>query len=186
MANSHATPAGSNRKGQYDIIIVGSGAGGAPLAARLALGGKRVLVLAPNFDPGRDAVLSVLRPAVAAHGWHFMDHLPREVFVGLLKRLAGRHGLLLGNSSAGLIEASALNCRDVNVGPRQAGRESPPSVVNVFSPSAAAIAGAVASHQMPARPEHSYGDGHTGPRIASLLAAINFDDPALIRKRCAY
>lgn len=147
---------------------------------------KRILVLAPNFDPGRDAVLSVLRSAVAAHGWHFMDHLPREVFVGLLKRLAGRHGLLLGNSSAGLIEASALNCRDVNVGPRQAGRESPPSVVNVFSPSAAAIAGAVASHQMPARPEHPYGDGHTGPRIASLLAAINFDDPALIRKRCAY
>lgn len=148
--------------------------------------GKRVLVLAPNFDPGRDAVLAVLRPAVAAHGWHFMDHLPREAFVGLLKRLAARRGLLLGNSSAGLIEAAAINCRAVNIGPRQAGRESPPSVVTVLSPSVPAIAAALTSHQMPAKPDHPYGDGHSGPRIASLLAGINFDDPALIRKRCAY
>lgn len=148
--------------------------------------GKRVLVLAPNFDPGRDEVLSVLRAAVAAHGWHFMDHLPREVFVGLLKRLASRDGLLLGNSSAGLIEAAAINCRAVNVGPRQAGRESPASVVNVESPSVGAIAAAIASHRLPGKPEHPYGDGRSGPRIASLLAAIDLDDPALIRKRCAY
>lgn len=147
---------------------------------------KRILVLAPNFDPGREAVLSVLRAAVATHGWHFMDHLPREVFVGLLKRLASRAGLLIGNSSAGLIEAAAINCRAVNVGPRQAGRETPASVISVPRPSVSAIAEAIAAHRLPATPEHPYGDGHAGPRIARLLAEINFDDPALIRKRCAY
>ncbi|MGH7243234.1 MAG: UDP-N-acetylglucosamine 2-epimerase [Phycisphaerales bacterium] len=147
---------------------------------------KRVLVLAPNFDPGRDAVLSVLKTAVASNGWHFMYHLPREVFVGLLKRLATRGGTLIGNSSAGLIEAAAINCRAVNVGPRQGGRETPANVANVPNPSPDAIGQAISAHRLPAKPEHPYGDGQSGPRIARILAGINFDDPALIRKRCAY
>jgi len=147
---------------------------------------KRATVLAPNHDPGRVAVFDALTAAAAKHNWNVIEHLPREQFVGLLKRLASRGGMLIGNSSAGLIEAAALNCRAVNIGLRQAGRESPPSVVSVPEPTATSIAGAIAVHQMPSKPDHPYGDGHSGPRIARLLAGITFDDPALIRKRCAY
>src|SRR5688572_16611228 len=35
----------------FDYIVVGSGAGGGPLAARLAEGGRRVLLLEAGFDP---------------------------------------------------------------------------------------------------------------------------------------
>src|SRR5690606_2239034 len=35
----------------FDFIVVGSGAGGGPLAARLAEGGKRVLLIEAGFDP---------------------------------------------------------------------------------------------------------------------------------------
>ncbi|TMA13296.1 MAG: GMC family oxidoreductase [Deltaproteobacteria bacterium] len=37
----------------FDYIIVGSGAGGGPLAARLALAGKKVLVIEAGSDPAR-------------------------------------------------------------------------------------------------------------------------------------
>src|SRR5437763_1112860 len=41
----------SRKDSDFDYIIVGSGAGGGPLAARLALGGKRVLVIEAGSNP---------------------------------------------------------------------------------------------------------------------------------------
>ena len=43
-------------KTPFDYIVVGSGAGGGPLACRLALAGKRVLVIEAGGDPARDSV----------------------------------------------------------------------------------------------------------------------------------
>ncbi|MBE7182699.1 MAG: GMC family oxidoreductase [Terriglobus roseus] len=40
----------SNSTAEYDYVIVGSGAGGGPLAARLALAGYSVLVLDAGDD----------------------------------------------------------------------------------------------------------------------------------------
>lgn len=148
----------------------------------------RVLVMAPNHDPGRNAVLDVLRSAADLHRWQFLDHLPRDRFVALLKHLAKTNGVLIGNSSAGLIEAAAVGCKVVNVGPRQSGRESAANAIHVPAPTAAAIADAIRAHRSsgPCGTDHPYGDGHSGPRIAGILAQINFDDPALLRKRCTH
>ncbi len=156
----------------------------------------RAVLLAPNADAGRDVIMSVWRRAARANPLvRLVEHLPREAFVALLKRLArpsavGFRGFIIGNSSAGLIEAAALGLPAINVGPRQAGRERGANVIDV--PVSAnpdrlstrlrrAILEAI---DLQPGAAHPYGDGRAGPRIAALLASTN---PAeLIRKRNAY
>jgi UDP-hydrolysing UDP-N-acetyl-D-glucosamine 2-epimerase len=149
-----------------------------------AVAGRRVLALHPNHDPGRAGVLR----ALSAWGGPAREHLPRAVFVGVLKRLAARGGVLVGNSSSGLIEAAALGVRVVDVGPRQNGRERPGNVVHAASESAPAIAAAVARalEITPDPSAHPYGDGRSGARAAEALASVDPRDPRLLRKRCAY
>lgn len=158
--------------------------------ARTALGDLPLLALEPNHDPGRNGV----RRALSQAGVRTASHLPRAVFVGLLKRLAdprsgpaGARGAMIGNSSAGLIEAAAVGLPAVDVGRRQAGRERPASVVHAEeSPGevARAVARAIA---MEPRPEaHPYGVGDAGARAAAALAEVDPTGAALLRKRCAY
>lgn len=156
-------------------------------AAVLAgLRGRRVLALAPNFDPGRPGIVR----AISGAGVRSVEHLPRAKFVGLLKRLAGAGGVMVGNSSAGLIEAAALGLGVVNVGDRQAGRERGPNVVEVPQPSPEAVARAVAQAASRvgagAGEGHPYGDGHAGERIAQALAEVDPRAPGVVRKLNAY
>lgn len=158
---------------------------------------ERVLALDPNTDPGREGIASALgaRAKSAALGEPFrrMAHLPRSEFVGLLKRLAVRdgggekRGVLVGNSSAGLIEAAALKVPVVDVGNRQGGRERCGNAVHVAHAQPEAIVRALAQARSVAAASytHPYGDGTSGERIARILAGIERPE-LLLRKRCAY
>lgn len=144
--------------------------------------GGGVACFAPNHDPGREVVLEEVRGAAGRHGWVIVEHLPRRRFVSLLKRVAGRGGVLIGNSSCGLIEAAALRLRVVNVGPRQGGRERPNNVVDAETGDA--VGGAI---QRALRVDHGaithpYGDGQAGRKTAGALVAA----AAGVRKRCVY
>ena len=146
-------------------------------------GGARVLAMAPNHDPGRAGIVA----AIAAARLRTLEHLERAKFVGLLRRVAMSGGALVGNSSAGLIEAAAIDpaAPVVNVGDRQAGRERAGNVVDAVE-DAGAIRDALARARAMARGPiaHPYGDGRTGERVAATLAGGGPGDR--LRKRCAY
>ena len=134
------------------------------------------LVLAPNADPGSEGIRRSLRHE------NVVEHLPRDRFVALLKGAEA----IVGNSSAGLIEAAALRTACVNVGPRQAGRQKPANVIacsygetNVRR----ALKRALALDLR--RLRHPYGSGRTGARIADILADLDLNGIPL-RKRNRY
>lgn len=150
---------------------------------------RSALCLAPNSDPGREAVLAELTAAANRYNWPLIDHLPRPRFLALLKRLAkSEGGLLVGNSSAGLIECAALQLPVVNVGPRQTGRERPDNVIDAPAKSVADVREAIHRARLIARPalSHPFGDGSSGERIAATIARIGVLEPHRLRKRCAY
>ncbi len=176
------------------------------------------IVLAPNTDPGSE----VIRRAVADHQrqWsgraipaelslsgrptpHFLyfNQLPRTQFISLLKRLAiprsvagiETRGVLVGNSSAGLIECAAIGLPVLNIGPRQSGRERADNVVDVGFRrsnlwSVGPLEGALLRARFRVRPSgnHPYGDGRAGPRIAALLARTDPHSPGVLRKHNTY
>lgn len=123
-----------------------------------------VLALAPNRDAGSDGIRSAIQSGVA--GVRAVEHLPRAEFVGALKRVDA----LVGNSSAGLIEASVVGCPAINIGARQKGRERAGNVHDLVEPKE--LNAALARLALEGSPtSHPYGDGRCGERVAAVLAA---------------
>jgi len=136
----------------------------------------RVLALHPTPDPGAAGI----REAIAsAPGIVDRPHLPRPTFVGALRRAS----MIVGNSSAGLIECAALPLRCVNVGSRQAGRERAAHVVDCpwgLADVATALDRA-ASEPLPSF-DPPYGDGRAGERTAAVLATFEPDNHGLTKR----
>ncbi|MHA7814461.1 MAG: UDP-N-acetylglucosamine 2-epimerase [Phycisphaerales bacterium] len=153
-----------------------------------AVSDKRVLVLHPNLDPGRRGIMEAIESAPI--DVQVREGLARDVFVGLLKRVGASGGALVGNSSAGLIEAATIGCPSVDIGERQAGRERCEGWSEHAEESVDSIRSALARVLDPEteRAEHPYGDGASGPRIADRIAGVlSAGEPArMLRKRCAY
>lgn len=148
------------------------------------LTGERVLALAPNLDAGRAGI----ERAISVADVERRDHLARREFVGLLRRLASAKGVLVGNSSAALIEGAALRVAAVDIGPRQSGRERCENVVHAAREQAAAVAEAVRRARSLDLTDlrHPYGDGRSGERIAAALASVDPRDASVVCKRCEY
>lgn len=146
------------------------------LAATAAIGRPRIAIL-PNTDAGGRAMADELRWAgIPVHA-----SLPRPDFAVLLATA----GALVGNSSAGIIEAPLLRVPAINIGDRQQGRVRGNNVVDA-APDRTAIADAIARAIAPEfRASLSgispYGDGGAAPRIASIIALQPIDD-RLLRK----
>ncbi|MFN0010423.1 MAG: UDP-N-acetylglucosamine 2-epimerase [Phycisphaerales bacterium] len=178
----------------------GQGAAADTLAATSTLhawertvgGRSTLLLLEPNHDAGRGPILKAMHTfAARSHCATLAAHMPRDRFVALLKRMreGTPMGMLIGNSSAGLIECAALGVPAVNIGPRQAGREQGKNVVNVPTPSVGSVSRALfaaARLGRTLRPSSLFGTGRAGPRIAALLASTDPHAVALLRKRNAY
>ena len=89
---------------------------------------KRTIIIGSNLDPGNDIIFKNLIKFADRYDFiKFYPTLPRYDYLGFLKNC----GVLVGNSSSGIIEASFFKKPVVNIGTRQQFRESGPNVINI-------------------------------------------------------
>lgn len=126
----------------------------------------QVLCLWPGQDAGSSAMSKALRER--QDRLHTVRNLPPSRFLRLLTQTR----CLIGNSSAGIREASYLGVPVVNIGTRQTGRERGPNVIDVpydLGSIKAAIEYQVQKGRYPS--SSLYGRGDAGQRIAEVLCS---------------
>lgn len=138
--------------------------------------GCQVVALAPNSDAGGKDMRAALQTASSHPDFRLVTHFPRSQFVSWMAVA----DLMIGNSSAGIIEAGSFGTPVVNVGSRQNLRERNPNVTDVAEADEA-LPGVIRAVLARGRlePHNVYGDGAAAPRIAALLASVPLDPEAL-------
>ncbi len=136
-----------------------------------------IVWLDPNADAGSGGIVRALE-GMKDERLHRVTHLPRSRFVAALAQADA----LIGNSSAGIIEAASFGTPVVNIGSRQRSRERNANTIDCEVACDAIVDAVTRSLEHGAyAPRNRYGDGHSGQRIAQLLATLPIE-PGLLDK----
>lgn len=152
------------------------------LEAVQLLGIKTVLSY-PNSDAGGQQIIRAIREYEHLPHLYTAKNIPRIEFVNLMRKAS----CMLGNSSAGILEAPLLKLPVINVGNRQKGRlhaENVQFVQHDVGAIQAAVRRAVSDldyRKQVAQCKNPYGDGKSSGRIAEILATIPMDENLLIK-----
>ncbi len=153
-------------------------------AMQLALSAVKLPVLwfEPNADAGSLEVLRAIDVLALPPGSRRVKHLARPLFCAAMRYCA----VMVGNSSAGIIEAASFGTPVVNVGGRQRLRERNANVTDVGN-GAGAIAGALQAALSHGRwpCDNRYGDGRAGERMVTLLQSLPLN-AAILEKTNTY
>lgn len=151
------------------------------LSAVLELG-LQTFISYPNSDPGSNQIIEVIEEQRSDPHVSVFRNIPDREFVNLLRRAT----VLIGNSSLGLLEAPYLKLPVVNVGRRQSERHHSSNVFFVPADREAIVrqVRAIMANEINDC-ENPFGDGHTGERVAELLATTAIDQK-LLNKDLSY
>lgn len=142
----------------------------ADLFDALQASGRPFVVIAPNNDPGSEAIFAVL------------DRLPKDRFRVLpsmrfayFSELMKNAACMVGNSSAGVREAPFLGLASLDVGSRQTNRAEAPSVVSCEARDRPVILDFLARHWgRRDAPHQGFGQGTAAGRFVEVLARPDF------------
>ena len=137
----------------------------------------------PNSDAGGQKMIQAILEYKSLPNLHITKNIPRLEFVNLMRRAS----CLLGNSSAGILEAPLLKLPVVNIGNRQKGRlhaENVKFVPHKKENIIEAVQHAVYNIEYREEVGHCsnpYGDGKSSKKIAEILANLTIDDKLIIK-----
>ncbi|WOK35108.1 UDP-N-acetylglucosamine 2-epimerase [Sphingomonas sp. C3-2] len=131
--------------------------------------GFQIIALKPNSDGGSDHIRTILETCSGLPDIRVVTHLPRDSFISWMAVA----DVMIGNSSAGIIEAASFGTPVINVGMRQNFRQRNANVIDVEANALnldAALQDVVRKGRFPIA--NIYGDGMSNTRIADLLASV--------------
>ena len=168
----------------HPVLQDGAHSDCAPQAAIAALHGRGIQVLAmtPNSDSGSTSIRTMLEERAASGEIVLLRHLARRDFASWMAHA----DLIVGNSSAGIIEAATFGTPVVNIGDRQKMRERNANVIDVGNDAASIDAG-IARARGVGRVvgANVYGNDGASARIVHLLRTVDLTSD-ITRKCNAY
>ena len=145
------------------------------------------IAIAPNSDPGNKIIFKHLDSFAQKYDFiRVYSSLPRSDYLGMLKNC----GVLVGNSSSGIIESTYFQTPVVNIGIRQKGRERGKNTLDIKDDSVKSIHNAIIKALRTKKSTHKitdyiYGKGTAAKKIVQILEKINLNKD-LIQKQIHY
>ena len=129
----------------------------------------------PNTDPGNKNIVTVAEKYKRDKNFIIYKNLDRDVFLSIFKKSR----IIVGNSSAGIIEAASIPIPAVNVGQRQKGRAANENVIfsnSGFDAINASIKKALSPEFIDKvnNIENIYGDGNNAKTAYGLIKRTDF------------
>ncbi|MBF0189991.1 MAG: UDP-N-acetylglucosamine 2-epimerase (hydrolyzing) [Magnetococcales bacterium] len=156
------------------------------ILAALAATDLTTLITMPNADAGGEAIFQAIEHHCRAHPerFHLVKSLGQRGYLSAMRHA----GVMIGNSSSGILEAASFRLPVVNIGDRQGGRIKPANVIDCPC-NPAAIRAALEQARSEAFREsmadlvNPYGDGHTATRVADILESLDLSHPGELLKK---
>ncbi len=145
------------------------------------------VVIYPNADTGSGDIIAEIEKERKNPLFRIFKSLPHTDFLALEREAVA----WVGNSSGALIESSSFGTPVVHVGTRQRGRERGGNVIDAgYDRKEIQAALEKSLHDTAYRAsrrtlKNPWGDGKTGPRVASILEELELG-PKLLSKRLTY
>lgn len=131
---------------------------------------RAFITIAPNNDPGSEAIFDVL-DSLPKDRFRILPSMRFAHFSELMKHAA----CMIGNSSAGVREAPFLGIPSLDVGSRQANRASAPSLRQVAAHDQAAIDAFLRDEWGKRYPrDTAFGEGRAADRFVEVLSDASF------------
>lgn len=146
----------------------------------------QAVVIYPCSDAGHDGIITAIEQLATPPQFQVHTNLEAPIFWGLLSAA----NVIIGNSSAGLIETPTFGLPAINIGRRQIGRLHSENVIHVEH-NRDVIKGAIAEALskrfaiIAKTCKKPFGDGVAGKKIVTTLGEIPINDN-LIQKRHIY
>ena len=148
------------------------------LFGALAASGRNFVVVAPNNDPGSDAIFAV-QANLPPDRFRVLPSMRFAHFSELMKNAKA----MVGNSSAGVREAPFLGIPSLDIGTRQANRSDAPSITVAAAGDAMAIARFLRNDWgRTFRRHEAFGAGRAAMRFVEVLNRPGFWDGTLQKK----